>query len=382
MSPEPNLFPLGVATGSAHCNRKEERAELTRNVLTGAHTWLWGRRRMGKTSLVEQGLQDLARNRRKVVAATIDLLVVHDVQDLEVRIRTVVERISASIVPKGRRSSGKLAEAFGALKPEFSFGAMGLGVRLSPPTQAMQGIAEMLLGLDRAAGMYRRRAVIVLDEFQQLGQLESGTARHGPEGAVRHAVERARNVTYLFAGSQRHLLASMFEDEDRPLYRLCRKMTLDRIGAADYRAFMRQAGISRWRSPVADAAIDRILAATTRHPYYVNALCARLWGGERPPSVEAVDAAWSRIVDEDKRVAADRLVRLAPSQRALLKAVARTRGGVEHPASLEFLSPLRLPTSTGNRARVVLEQEDLIRRDDDGRWVLVDPVMTSYLRSL
>ena len=101
MSPEPNLFPLGVATGSAHCNRKEERAELTRNVLTGAHTWLWGRRRMGKTSLVEQGLQDLARNRRKVVAATIDLLVVHDVQDLEVRIRTAVERLSASIVPKG-----------------------------------------------------------------------------------------------------------------------------------------------------------------------------------------------------------------------------------------------------------------------------------------
>ena len=240
----------------------------------------------------------------------------------------------------------------------------------------------MLLGLDRAAGMYRRRAVIVLDEFQQLGQLESGTARHGPEGAVRHAVERARNVTYLFAGSQRHLLASMFEDEDRPLYRLCRKMTLDRIGAADYRAFMRQAGISRWRSPVADAAIDRILAATTRHPYYVNALCARLWGGERPPSVEAVDAAWSRIVDEDKRVAAGRLVRLAPSQRALLKAVARTRGGVEHPTSLQFLSPLRLPTSTGNRAREVLEREDLIRRDDDGRWVLVDPVMTSYLRSL
>ena len=66
MSPEPNLFPLGVATGSAHCNRKEERAELAGNVLTGAHTWLWGQRRMGKTSLVEQVLQDLASSRRKV----------------------------------------------------------------------------------------------------------------------------------------------------------------------------------------------------------------------------------------------------------------------------------------------------------------------------
>lgn len=252
MSPEPNLFPLGVATGSAHCNRKEERAELTGNVLTGAHTWLWGRRRTGKTSLVEQVLQDLAGGRRKVVAAAIDLLVVHDAQDLEARLRAAVERLGARMVPKGRKSSGKLAEAFGALKPEFSFGAMGLGVRLSPPVRPVQGIAEMLLGLDQAAGLYRRRAVVVLDEFQQLGQLKSGAAGHGPEGAVRHAVERARNVTYLFAGSQRHLLASMFEDEDRPLYRLCRKMTLDRIGAADYRAFIRRAcrgGATRSRTP-------------------------------------------------------------------------------------------------------------------------------------
>ena len=95
-----------------------------------------------------------------------------------------------------------------------------------------------------------------------------------------------------------------------------------------------------------------------------------------------MDAAWIRIVEEDKRVSAGRLVRLAPSQRALLKAIAQAPAGVEHPASLEFLSPLRLPTSTGNRAKEVLEQEDLIRQDDDGRWELVDPVMASCLRSL
>ena len=266
MSSELDLFPLGIATGSAHCNRAKERADLTRNVLAGAHTWLWGRRRMGKTSLVEQVLQDLAQGRRHVAAATIDLLVVHDVQDFEARVRTAVERLSARIVPKNRRSSGKLAEAFAALKPEFSFGALGLAVKLPAPPQVLPGIAEMLLALDRAAGMYRRRAVIVFDEFQQIAHLKAGTARHGPEGAVRHAAERARNVTYLFAGSRRHLLASMFEDEERPLYRLCRKMTLDRIAAADYRTFLRQAGEARWRSPTQDAAIDRILAATGPSP--------------------------------------------------------------------------------------------------------------------
>ena len=134
--------------------------------------------------------------------------------------------------------------------------------------------------------------------------------------------------------------------------------------------------------PVADEAIARILSVTARHPYYVNALCARLWGGGQPPAAEAVNAVWSGIVAEDKRVVAGRLVRLTPSQRAVLKAIAKTEGGVEHPTSLEFLSPIRLPTSTGNRAKEVLEREDLIRRGSDGRWVLQDPVMTSYLRTL
>ena len=375
-----DLFPLGIATGSAHCNRVAERAELARNIRAGAHTWLWGRRRMGKTSLVEQVLLDLARS--GVVAATLDLLVVHDAHDLELRLRTAVEQLSARIAPRGRKSSGKLAGAFSAFKPEFSVGGLGLKVKLSAPVHPVHGAAEMLLALDRAAGLYRRRVAIVIDEFQQLGRLASRTAPLGVEGAIRHAVERSEQVTYLFSGSEKHLLASMFEDEDRPLYRLCRKMALGRIGVADYRTFIRNASERRWRRPVAEDAVDRILAITARHPYYVNALCSRLWGERRPPTVAAVQAVWSRVVDEDKRVVAGRLVRLAPSQRAMLKAIAGTDGGVEHPASLQFLSPLRLPTSTGNRAKEVLEQDDLIRQEDDGRWTLVDPVMSAYLRTL
>ena len=162
---------------------------------------------MGKTSLVEQVLLDLGRS--GVVAATLDLLVVHDAHDLELRLRTAVEQLGARIAPRGRTSSGKLADAFSAFKPEFSVGAVGLKVKLTAPAHPVPGVAEMLLALDRAAGLYRRRVVIVIDEFQQLAQLGSRTAPLGVEGAIRHAVERAEQVTYLFSGSEKHLLASM-----------------------------------------------------------------------------------------------------------------------------------------------------------------------------
>ena len=373
------LFPLGVATGRAHCNRTREREELARNVLGGVHTWLWARRRMGKTSLVEQVVQDLGR---EVVAGKIDLLVVHDARELEERIRGCIERLGSRLAPRGRPSAAKLAKAFGELKPEVSIGVSGLGLKLAAPARIAEGIAEMLLGLDRAAGLYRRRVVLVFDEFQQLGPLASGTAPRSLEGAVRHAAERAKNVTYLFSGSQRHLLASLFEEADRPLYRLCRKMSLERIGAEDYRGFLRRAARSRWRVRMADETIGRILALTGRHPHYVNALCARLWSEEQPPDPAAVGSAWSRIVGEEANAIAGRVVRLAPSQRALLRAIARAEEGVEHPISLEFLSPLRLPASTGGRAKEVLEREDLIRQDGTGRWTLVDPAMAAFLRGL
>ena len=379
MAGEQEHFPLGVATGGAHCNRKQERAELARNVLEGRHMWLWGRRRMGKTSLVEQVAKDLDDAGHNVAVATMDLLVAHDAQDFESQLLKAVERLGVLIAPPGRSAVRRLGDAFKGLKPEFSVGAPGLSMKLTSPGRGGQAVVDALAALDQAAGSHDRRAVLVLDEFQQLGAMKGGTS---VEGAVRHAVERFRHVACVFAGSQRHLLAAMFEREDRPLFRLCDKMTLGRIHATDYRDFMREASARRWDGVIADGAIKRILALTARHPYYVNALCSRLWSAEAAPDVAAVDAAWERIATQDKPVAAAHVVGLAASQRALLRAIASADEGVEHPVSHQFLAPVRLAASTGNRAKEALEREDLIRQDDDGRWRLVDPVLAFYLHRL
>ena len=372
------LFPLGVATGRAHCNRFRQRDELAGNVREGVHTWIWARRRIGKTSLIEQVLRDVEPD---IVTARLDLLVVHDANAFGARLRAAVEQAGSRLAPQKQASTSKLAKAFSAFKPELSLGAFGLRLKLSAPSQAGEGIVEMLLGLDEAAGAYGRRVAFVLDEFQQLAELQNGAPR-SLEGAVRHAVERARNVTYVFAGSRKHLLASMFEDEDRPLYRLCRKMTLQRISAEDYRDFLRRVGRTRWRRRVPAEAIDRILTLTNRHPHYVNALCAPLWRAEAPPTADSVEAMWERLVAEESGVAAGQVARLAPSQRALLRAIAATEGGVPHPTSHGFLEQLRLPVSTGVRARDALEREDLIQQDGNGRWTLVDPAMAAWLGRL
>lgn len=376
-----NLFPLGIAIGAAHCNRKAERDTLKEHIRSGTHTWLWARRRTGKTSLIEQVLGELSRARPAIPAVKLDLNVVHDANSLEERVRDAVSRLSVAVMPKSRKPNNVLRRAFDEFRPEFSVGAMGLKMALRRPEATAPGIADVLMGLDAACGAVKRRAVIVMDEFQQLSSLNYGRSDFTLEGAIRHAVERAKHVCYVFSGSQRHLLEDMFANPDRPLYRHCRKMQLRRIASADYARFFERASQARWGKHFPEAVIEHILTLTHRHPYYVNALCARLWEANKPPTVELATAIWRKVAAEDAAVVAHQVRNLSATQRAMLVGIA-TAGAVEYPTGREFLAHIRLSASTGSGAKDVLEADDLIRQNDEGHWELVDPVMQEYIRSI
>ncbi len=374
-----NLFPLGIATGAAHCNRSAERKTLRDNLRAGTHTWLWARRRMGKTSLVEQVLGELERGRPSVPSAKLDMNVVHDAESLELRIRREAARLGVAVVPGRKKPQRLLRLAFDAFRPEFSVGAMGIKMSLRAPEAPAAGISDVLLALDAAARAVDRRAVFVLDEFQQLGSLSYGRNDITLEGAIRHAVERASHISYVFSGSQRHLLAEMFENPDRPLYRHCQKMVLERIEAADYRRFFERAAKARWGEGIGSDLAGKVLSLTYRHPYYVNALCSRLWNRPRPPTARAIAETWREIVAEDAAFVAHHVRTLSATQRAMLVGIAEA-GQIEHPTGREFLARCRLSASTGSQAKDVLETEDLIRQNERRHWELVDPVMAEYIR--
>jgi len=371
------LFPLGVAVGKAHVNRNDERRRLADNVLNVRHTWLAARRRMGKTSLIEQVRADV-KTKRKIASAGVDLLVAHDLRAVEARIRGAVESAAVELLPSRQRRTERLQRAFSRLRPEFSVGGKTLRMTLHTPQDPQRGIEQALMALDDAAAEHNRRVMFVFDEFQQLRAIKADGSL---EGSIRHAVERASNVAYVFAGSERHLLADMFEDPDRPLYHLCERMSVQRISAQAYTEFLNHAAKARWRRPLADKVVDTLLASTLRHPYYVNALCGRLWQAEQAPNPAVVQRAWKRFVEEDQRRAASRVLALSSAQRGMLAGIARA-GEIQHPTGQVFLQQLRMATSTGLAAKEVLERQDLIQQTETGAWCLVDPVMAAGLANL
>lgn len=74
--PTSELFPRGIALGSAFCNRQHERAQLAANLLAGRprHSWISGRRRHGKSSLIAQTLADVHKKRgMRIEHAAVDV---------------------------------------------------------------------------------------------------------------------------------------------------------------------------------------------------------------------------------------------------------------------------------------------------------------------
>jgi hypothetical protein len=371
-------FPLGLATGEAFCDREDERRVLRENFLSGGHTWLMAPRRVGKSSLVEQVLLDVGKARRKVVWTTEDLLLAGSTKALQRYVLDAVGRLTGQILPTGKQTAQSVATVgrffSNLVVREIVLSGGGPKVRFVPEGDPVQQVRAALEGLDEAAQSLRTRAILVLDEFQQVATLPESQP---VEAAIRHAVERAHNVTYVFLGSKQHLLAAMFESASRPLYHLCERLEIGLIPWQKYRAFLRKKAVVRWNEDLSEGALEAILSSTDAHPYYVTRLCRALWRRGVPPRAEEIRATWQAYVEGEHGSLAERIEELTANQRTVLLALTASPTG--QPRSQAFVARVQLPhASVGHAVKELLKRE-LIYKGADGLLMVWDPALRNYL---
>lgn len=374
------LFPRGIALGNAFCNRERERSQLATNLLAARprHTWISGRRRHGKSSLIAQVLQDVQRKRgMRIEHASVDVFVVHNLRTLDETLREAIGTLSGKLLPRRKRALDYLGKAFAAFKPELSIGPGGVKLKLAGETPSAARIDAMLRALDAAASHYHVRGVLVIDEFQQVSRLDEG---HAVEGAIRSVAQSAKALSFVFLGSERTLLAQMFEDGERPLYMLCEHLDISRIDAEAYRKFLGDAARLRWNASLSESAFNDLMNCSQRHPFYVNALARTLWDRRKPPSPATVTAAWADLLVEESERFKVQLLPVPHLTRAVFRLLAAQPTST--PTAQAVLGSLGLSVGTVSAAVRWLEERDLIWRDESNMLCPVDPLMGHYLRGL
>ncbi len=369
-----NFFPAGLALGQAFCNRVKERVVLQKCVQKNEHVVLVSPRRYGKTSLITQVIQE-----NDVPHCSIDFLPATNSQFVKNAILNGVGELLPFILPKQKVLMKKLLTFFKGLNPKLSVSLVkvGFSIEFASTQPPAKSITEVLLGLDQVAQKTDQRAVVLMDEFQQLSFISDS---HTLEASIRHAVERSQNITYIFSGSDRHTLEQMFQDKNRPLYHLCKLIRIERIHSEDFKSFLQNAAKIRWDASLSSEAIETILELTQCHTFYVNYLCRQLWNFDTIPQKETVERAWELYVQEQLPWITDDIGRLSANQRIILFVLVREP--TNEIFSQYFLEKTGLQMSSIRRAIDTLQKSNMVGKSEKGVYYVLDPAIASYLRTV
>jgi len=362
------LFPSGIALGAAFCNREKERAYLKQCVENNEHVVLVAPRRYGKTSLIAQVIQETG-----VISVSIDLLLAPNASFVLEAILTGVSDACSQLIQEQGSVKDRIFSLFASFNPKLTLSALGQKLEFSTNNQTPSTISEALLLLEQAAQEADVQIIFAMDEFQQVGTLAN---YHTIEASIRHAVERSKNVTYIFSGSNRHMLEQMFNDKTRPLYHLCELLRLDRIKPKDLHGFIKKLSKRKWGSILDDDCLDLIISLTEQHTFYVNRLCRLLWKHDQKPDKEGVKVAWDSYVNSQQWIADD-LSKLTANQRNIMQALAK------QPTSEIYGEYMRNTTkiqaSSISKTIASLQKTDMIYCDTQKNFKITDPAVRCFI---
>lgn len=366
------FFPPGIATGNAFCNRNHERALLKSCLNSHEHVTLISPRRYGKTSLLLQVAKE-----SHLPYMVIDLLPIGNEELVKKSLLEGISKLIEDIIPKKKGLMQRLITRITLLQPKLTLSALGQKLEISSPETPAKSIMDALMTLNQIASELKVQAIVFLDEFQQINALSEN---HTIEASIRHAVERSTHITYIFSGSDRHVLEHMFNSKNRPLYRLCKIIRLERIHTNDFYTFLKKASIKKWGKTLSDEVINTILTITECHTYYVNYLCRELWKRESMPNTTEVIQAWKNYIKEQAAWIRDDIANLTANQRSVL-----TELTIEASKSLQsqyFSTKVGLAPASIKRVIDSLEKSNFIMKNDEGYYQVLDPAIAAYLRQI
>jgi len=328
------------------CDREKELDQLLHNIEGGHSTTLIALRRMGKTALIRHLFHHL---RSKYITIYMDILPTETLQDM-------LNHLSNAIVTtySERSSTGKrFWQMIRSMRPVISYdtlsGAPLISIK-STPEESRKSMAELFAILEELP----KPVVIAIDEFQQILEYPEKQT----DAWLRSLVQNLKNVTFIFSGSQQHLMKDLFANPERPFFRSTQFMKIGKLDEEVYRRFI----IRKFRHhdiSVSDETVKEMLNWTDSHTYYVQLLCGRVF---LSAGKEVIRENWQdearKILKEQEFVFFGYREMLTKPQWDLLRAIAR-EGRVYQPTSAEFITAHAL----GNPATVLRSLKALVRME-------------------
>ena len=370
-----NPFLLkGYHSAEYFCDRKKETADLVRYLTNDNNVVLISPRRMGKTGLIEHCFRQ-KEIYKKYNTFFVDIYATRNLQEFVYKLgKEVFERLK----PRGKKFVEKFFSIISSLRPAFRLDEttgtpvfdIGVG-EIYAPEITLEEIFKYLNTSDIPS-------IVAIDEFQQITKYPEKNI----EAILRTHVQKTVNTTFVFSGSQRHILHNMFFSASRPFYQSAGLQTLTAIDKKEYVDFAYK-HFRRTRKKVDTTFIERGYDLFEGHTFYVQAIMNQLFSelNDNEQCIEKIffDAIQSRIFSYETLFS--EILNLLPErQKEVLYAVAK-EGKAHNITSGEFISKHSLHSSASvqTAARQLLAKEIFTR--DGNIYSVYDRFFGLWLQS-
>jgi hypothetical protein len=374
-----NPFQFGdLALDAAFTDREVEVAELAADMRNGQNVLVYAPRRYGKTSLVLRASEHALAD--DVLVAYCDLMKTPTKERFAAALaRTIYEDLS----PPSSQMLERATAIFRGLRvrPTMEIdpdtGAISFSFDASRRKQSgdIDDTIEKLLELpQRIANERGRRAVLVLDEFQEIVKLD----KQFPN-LMRAVFQTQPEVGHVYLGSKRHVLDEIFNDKNEPFWRSAKRLEIGLIPAATFAPFIRQQ-FERTGRGIADSALDLLLTASAGHPYGTQQLAYSVWGlvpaGDRADDSD-VTAALTDVLRGEHNYFSTLWDKATENQRLLMLALAAEPSGLY---SSDYHARYGLESASHvQRALTTLSKEEIVGRNEDGDYAIIEPFLAAWL---
>ena len=287
----------GIVSSDSFCNRTDELAELMRVVGNSGKLFLYGERRVGKSSLLHRLISSLDRDR--FIVAFVDVWRCTDTSDF---IRECARAFGSTGSQTPQNLLQRARNLFTGLAPILTIDDLGkpqlsftTGHRkINPPL-----LSEVLSAPGRIAELSpKKQVLVVFDEFQEIRSFKDDRI----ERIIRSELQKHSNVAYIFCGSRRHIIRDMFLKSGNPLYRSAGHYPISNIALEHWKPFINERfemkGIQ-----ISDSTIENIFSITEGHPYYTQMICDILWDSCEPvhePVEEILTDALQTLLEREE----------------------------------------------------------------------------------
>jgi len=372
-----NPFKYGELVSSEYfCNRKDELKELRRVALNSGKLFMYGERRVGKTSLLSHFIDKLSGDRFMV--SFIDVWRCSDTSDF---IRECAKAFGGAGTQTAEGLLQRAKKLFSGLAPALTvddYGKPQLTFTSVHRKNETPLLAEVLSAPARIAkSSPEKQLLVVFDEFQEVRSFNDDRI----EKILRSEVQKHSDVAYIFCGSRKHMMRDMFLGKGNPFYRSAAHYPIDGIAVEHWIPFIKKRfkmkGIS-----LDNSIIEDIISLTDGHPYYTQMFCDILWDScesGQEPDKNMLSETLQTVLNRESEGFSAIWESLPSNPRKMLIAAAFEKPLVQ-PFSGDIVSRYNLanPSSAKNGLEYLIVHDLL--EFSKGEYYISDRFMTLWLR--